>query len=392
MPKIVCNQAKRWCFTLNNYSDVEVTIIRTQLQLSANFAVIGKEVGDNGTPHLQGYCSLKQKVRLTGLKKILGPRVHAEVARGTDQQNLVYCTKSDTEAWQWGTPRAGTSEHGGGATDHVAALQCIQARIGGASTSEILDSEELFPAYLRHKKVIDELVVAAQQDKALTEARSELTESVLRRWQCKLKSDIELPADKRSIIWYSDVRGNTGKTWMSKYLMALHGALRLENGKSSDLKHAYNGQRIVIFDLSRTQQEHLNYEAIESIKNGMVFSPKYQSVSKVFTIPHVICFANWDPNYGAMSADRWDVRNTDDSEVCSCSGCSKSIVSESQDCQASWATTQDILSEPDILDFAVATEPVLDAPTALLNLINGDTINMNDDMWDMFCTDNMHAV
>ena len=46
---------------------------------------------------------------------------------------------------------------------------------------------------------------------------------------------------------------------------------------------------------------------MESIKNGRVFSAKYESKMKVFDPPHVICFANFEPKREAMSADRWAI-------------------------------------------------------------------------------------
>jgi hypothetical protein len=84
--------------------------------------------------------------------------------------------------------------------------------------------------------------------------------------------------------------------------------IRFENGKSTDIKHAFKGQKVCIFDLSRSQETHVNYEVIESIKNGVVFSPKYESRCAVYSIPHLIVFANFEPDKSKLSADRWDIR------------------------------------------------------------------------------------
>lgn len=95
---------------------------------------------------------------------------------------------------------------------------------------------------------------------------------------------------------------------MTKYLVAMKGATRFSNGKSADIAYAIKGTpKIVVFDFSRSQEEHLNYAIIEDVKNGLVFSPKYESCCKIFPIPHVIVFANWPPDMNKMSIDRWDI-------------------------------------------------------------------------------------
>ena len=120
--------------------------------------------------------------------------------------------------------------------------------------------------------------------------------------------------DDRKIIWYCDATGGCGKTWLTRACFSKFESIRFENSKSCDIKHAYNGQRIVFFDLTRSQQEHFNDEAMETIKNGIMFSPKYDSAMKIFDHPHVVIMANWMPDTSKLSCDRWDVRqisNTD---------------------------------------------------------------------------------
>lgn len=47
-----------------------------------------------------------------------------------------------------------------------------------------------------------------------------------------------------------------------QYLMAHKDAIHFENGRSTDIKHAYTGQCIAIFDLSGSRQDHINYEVL----------------------------------------------------------------------------------------------------------------------------------
>ena len=67
------------------------------------YLIYGREVGDEGTPHLQGYVQLKKITRLTGMKK-LHPTAHWEVAKGTEEQNRTYCSK-EGDFQEFGTPR-----------------------------------------------------------------------------------------------------------------------------------------------------------------------------------------------------------------------------------------------------------------------------------------------
>lgn len=97
------NMVQRVCFTLNNYTEAEFAQI-CECRNLCKFIVVGKEVGENGTPHLQGYFNLIKRVRFTGLKKLM-PRAHFEKAMGTDAQNLAYCTKQDKNAFVCGEPQ-----------------------------------------------------------------------------------------------------------------------------------------------------------------------------------------------------------------------------------------------------------------------------------------------
>jgi len=84
-----------FCFTLNNYVEEEdLPRITAWFEQEAKYWIIGREVGDSGTPHLQGYASLKRRYTFDVIKHQLGPRAHLERANGTARQNRVYCSKS----------------------------------------------------------------------------------------------------------------------------------------------------------------------------------------------------------------------------------------------------------------------------------------------------------
>lgn len=90
--------AKNWLFTVNNYTPEDISLFE---EFPCNYLIFGKEIGEKGTPHLQGYVQLLSKKRLTGLKKIHAT-AHWEAARGTAQENITYCSK-DGELFAKGT-------------------------------------------------------------------------------------------------------------------------------------------------------------------------------------------------------------------------------------------------------------------------------------------------
>lgn len=127
-------------------------------------------------------------------------------------------------------------------------------------------------------------------------------------WQTDLFIELLQEPDPRKIIWYIDEEGGKGKTQFSKYMCVKENACVLNNGSCKDIAYMVNSPKIVIMDLCRDIEGHFNYNILEQIKNGMVFSPKYESSYKVFNSPHLVVFSNWKPQKEKLSKDRWDIR------------------------------------------------------------------------------------
>ncbi|AXH76968.1 MAG: putative viral replication protein [Himalivirus halles] len=84
---------KRWCFTLNNFTEAEKDGLPACLESLCSYFIIGVERGEEGTPHLQGYFILNVGHRLSGVKDKVSQRAHFEVARGAPAHNREYCSK-----------------------------------------------------------------------------------------------------------------------------------------------------------------------------------------------------------------------------------------------------------------------------------------------------------
>lgn len=99
-----------WVFTLNNYTEDDVTSIsKWKENENVNAVYFGREIGENGTPHLQGMMQTKSKIEFSVIKQLL-PRAHWEKMKGTWKQSLDYCSKESDlegfgEAAEQGVPR-----------------------------------------------------------------------------------------------------------------------------------------------------------------------------------------------------------------------------------------------------------------------------------------------
>lgn len=84
---------KNWCFTINNPVLTPDQLLDI-LSPNASFVIFQKEVGEQGTPHYQGYCQFSTKKRLNTLRALVAG-AHWSPARGTAEQNRTYCSKPE---------------------------------------------------------------------------------------------------------------------------------------------------------------------------------------------------------------------------------------------------------------------------------------------------------
>lgn len=106
---------KAYCFTLNNYSEDEHSHIVRTCENESRYAIFGKEVGELGTPHLQGYIIFTRALRFKTIKDRFLPRCHIEVASGSTDANIHYCSK-DGQFREFGV----RPKEGGGTRDELA--------------------------------------------------------------------------------------------------------------------------------------------------------------------------------------------------------------------------------------------------------------------------------
>lgn len=237
-------------FTYNNYDSKDIYVLEKLFNQYCYMYAFQEETGESGTKHLQGIISCKKPTRDTvfGNKKI-----HWEKPRNV-KEAYIYCTKRET-------------------------------RTGDVYT---LNYD------LPYEMTLD-----------------------LYDWQKECIEWISHKPDNRKVIWLWSNAGNTGKSMFCKYLVVNHNATFLSKGKYSDIiniihKSDMNKSNLVVIDLPRNNGNKVSYDAIESIKNGLICNTKFESGSKIFNSPHIIIFANAEPDYDMLSQDRWIVRCIDE--------------------------------------------------------------------------------
>lgn len=88
---------RSYCFTMNNYSE-ETEKLYGEAEywetMKARYVIIGRERGESGTPHLQGYVCFNSPRSMKAIIKLL-KGAHVSIARGSGEQNKTYCSKDD---------------------------------------------------------------------------------------------------------------------------------------------------------------------------------------------------------------------------------------------------------------------------------------------------------
>lgn len=136
------SQSKYWCFTVNNYTAADEEKIKSLVPDKASYLVYGRERGESGTPHLQGYLELPAKRRLRVVKGLPGlDRAHLEVRRGSNQEAADYCKKDG----DWEELGELSQSRQGRRSD----LERVKGLIdGGASMAMV--AEECFSSFVRY--------------------------------------------------------------------------------------------------------------------------------------------------------------------------------------------------------------------------------------------------
>lgn len=309
---------RRFRFTLNNPTQEHIAALSAWPIEDVKFIIFQGESGALGTPHLQGYIETRRAFGLKDLNRaIFFNKANLGTAYGDAAANIAYCSKEDTYDEDV-CPRVRNGEAGpkqGKRNDLLNIKNMIDA---GASYEDICEEE--FSTVAKVDRFVKARIAARDAQKQKDELKAIFSSTLLWTWQHNLGVLLQDIPDPRKVFWFWESDGNKGKSFMARYLSVTADALILEAGRRVDLAHIFvttiPTPKIVVFDLARTvapaeEGKHspidVVYSLMESLKNGYIVSTKYDSKGLRFTVPHVVVFANFEPDLSKMSADRWQV-------------------------------------------------------------------------------------
>jgi len=246
--------SKRWCFTLNNYTEEEYGDILQTIKEKCKIYIIGKEIGEqNKIPHLQGYIEFNENRRPLETFKI--KRIHWEKAKGDKIENYKYCSKQGVY-------------------------------ITNFSIKEITP------------KTYEPLIIINE----------------LKGWQSQMNEIIKEEIknrDFRKIHWIYDPIGGRGKTSLIKYLDINYISVISTVSNKSDVATLIRGRFydekdkpiedinkgwLMLFNFQKDYDYNkLNYDTLESVKDGLITATKYRGKTLNFNSPIVIIMANERP-------------------------------------------------------------------------------------------------
>lgn len=239
--------SKRWCFTLNNYTDEEISSIVPLFNKECSVGFFSKEVGASGTPHLQGYVEFKEKCRPAGKAT---SRIWWTKAKGSKADNISYCKKQENLFWSKGIP--------------------LPVRV-------------ILPDYEWEKEIL-EIIELPPDDRSIY-------------WYYGVGG-----IGKTAFCKYLTVKHGA---------ICLGGkGADMRNGVVEYVKYNGDTPRVVLINLPRTFNiDYVSYEGIENVKDMYFYSGKYEGGMICGNPPHVIVFANDLPDEDKLSEDRWKIRN-----------------------------------------------------------------------------------
>lgn len=236
-----------WCFTLNNYTENDILSLESLPCSKVPTLVFQHEVGESGTPHLQGALKFKKKLRPMSLG--LSKRIHWEVMRAKDRKDAFeYCLKGNGDNYQY--------------------IRGYERPYG------------LHISLRGWQRDIIDIINTEPDDRTVHWVYEE-----------------EGGAGKTTL----------GKYIFLNYERVVVLGGKADDMKNCIVQYIEKNDcypRVIIINIARDSR-NISYKGIEEIKDMFFYSGKYEGGMVCGPNPHVFVFANNPPLEGRLSADRW---------------------------------------------------------------------------------------
>lgn len=245
------------CFTLHNWTKEELTQLLEYFDKNSYEYIIGEELGKSGeTPHLQGAVKFNNAIKFSTLKNLIN-RIHIENMKSSMSKNIEYCSKESINIYYKG------------------------------KNTQLINKLNLLKLY-NNINWYD--------------------------WQKNILDICNGPKNDRIINWIYDGTGCKGKSFLCKYISLKYNCI-IADGKKNDVFNQIKIEcidnkkniDIVLLDIPRHNIDCLNYGMIEQIKNGLIYSGKYEGGLIYLNNVHLFIFSNYMPDLDKFTKDRWNI-------------------------------------------------------------------------------------
>lgn len=284
------------------------------------YYIVQGEYTKDKRQHFQIYAQFNGNLRYSAIKKAFDDdTIHIEpIKYGKVEDCRRYCTNeykdkdgNHKDIWME-YKEFGEMKVQGKRTDLEQSINRIKE---GTKINKMLmeDDTKFAQQYTQYFRTFREIERLVQTENTKDILKDEYKDTVWRDYQKDILNILDTEPDKRKIYWYYDYIGNIGKSYLTKYLSINDDTFMINTGKKADILYSYNGERNIIFDLSRDMEDKdYIYEVMEILKNGQYLSTKYNSEQRLYQTPHIIVFSNYTPDTNKLSKDRWEIKDITD--------------------------------------------------------------------------------
>ncbi len=252
----MAHRSRNYCFTLNNYTTEELVVLE---KLKCKYIIYGREIGENQTPHLQGFVIFNSAKSFSAAKKSISPRCHIEEIKRTPYENFAYCSKDGDYTERGDRPE----------------------KVGQGKRNDMLEIKKKIAQNVQIKKLLkDDYIVNYQQLK--------YAESL-----CKY---YEEPRDwKPTVKWYYGATG-TGKTRAAfAHLLKTYAMddiyVAMDTAQWWD---GYDGQPAVIIDDMR--KDFMKFHLLLRLLDRYPYRIQTKGSTRQFVAKTIIITAPYEPD------------------------------------------------------------------------------------------------